>query len=125
MTSLSAVGSTAWAAILFQVLSACAVRAEESEPHGGVAEVCSSGVRNQDWDVDCSVACQHVANCRPAYQDSDLTHLTCHDCLGSCLAGVSLGGNDLLESTEEDRRSWTCAALVEGCSALDHNCDIF
>jgi hypothetical protein len=38
---------------------------------------------------------------------------------------VELGGNDVAESTDEDRRSWECAELVEGCSALDHNCDLF
>ncbi|HEX2669460.1 MAG TPA: hypothetical protein VHM25_01245, partial [Polyangiaceae bacterium] len=63
--------------------------------------------------------------CRAAKGDSDLETLSCGDCLGTCVAGVSLGGNDLVEGTDEDRRSWVCAALVEGCSALDHDCDIF
>jgi len=89
------------------------------------AETCQSGVRNDEWDVDCSAACNHVMACKGSTSDSNLVTLSCGDCLGSCLAGVSLGGNDLVEGTEEDRRSWECAALVEGCSALDHNCDIY
>jgi hypothetical protein len=63
--------------------------------------------------------------CKATKSDSDLETLSCGDCLGSCIAGVSLGGNDLVEGTDEDRRSWLCAERVEGCSALDHNCDIF
>jgi hypothetical protein len=88
-------------------------------------ESCQADVRNDEWNVDCSVACNHVMSCQATTGDSDLATLTCGDCLGSCVAGVALGGNDLVEGTEEDRRSWECAELVEGCSALDHNCDIF
>ena len=97
---------------------------EDSLP-GGPVEKCEEGARNEEWDVDCSAACNHVVACRATYGDSDLEELTCNDCLGSCLAGVELGGNDIAESTEENRRSWECAELVEGCSALDHNCDLF
>lgn len=87
-------------------------------------ESCQAEVRNDEWDIDCSAACNHVLACKPT-GDSDLQSLTCNDCFGSCLAGVSLGGNDLVEGTDEDRRSWLCAAQVVGCDALDHNCDIF
>lgn len=88
-------------------------------------EPCAADVRNDEWDIDCSAACNHVMACKATTSDSDLTMLSCADCLGSCVAGVPLGGNDLAESTEEDRRSWQCAELVEGCSALDHNCDLY
>lgn len=88
-------------------------------------ETCAADVRNDEWDIDCSAACNHVMACKATTSDSDLTTLSCGDCLGSCVAGVPLGGNDLAEGTEEDRRSWECAELVEGCSALDHNCDLF
>jgi hypothetical protein len=94
---------------------------DEREPD---APSCQADVRNDEWDIDCSAACNHVLACKST-GDSDLQSLTCGDCLGSCVAGVSLGGNDLVEGTEEDRTSWECAELVEGCSALDHNCDIF
>jgi len=89
------------------------------------AESCEPGIRNDEWNVDCSAACNHVLACRASTGDSDLETLSCGDCLGSCVAGVSLGGNDLVEGSDEDRRSWLCAELVEGCSALDHDCDIF
>ena len=89
------------------------------------ADSCEPGIRNHEWNVDCSAACNHVMACRASTGDSDLETLSCGDCLGTCVAGVSLGGNDLVEGTDEDRRSWVCAALVEGCSALDHDCDIF
>ena len=88
-------------------------------------EVCQPGVQNEEWNVDCSAACNHVMACKVSRYDSNLETLSCGDCLGSCISGVSLGGNDLVEGTEEDRRSWECAVLVEGCSALDHNCDIY
>ena len=104
---------------------ACSVKVEPAREAPEVDETCEPGVRNQEWDVDCSAACTHVMACRSTTSDSDLRTLSCSDCLGSCVAGVSLGGNDLVEGTDEDRRSWVCAALVEGCSALDHNCDIF
>jgi hypothetical protein len=87
-------------------------------------EKCAADVRNE-WNIDCSTACNHVMACKATPSDSDLETLSCGDCLGSCVAGVPLGGNDLAEGTEEDRRSWECAELVEGCSALDHNCDLF
>jgi hypothetical protein len=93
-------------------------RSETSE------ETCAADVRNEEWNIDCSAACNHVMACKST-GDSDLETLSCGDCLGSCVAGVGLGGNDLVEGTDEDRRSWECAVLVTGCSALDHNCDIF
>ena len=105
-------------------LAGCGPRTDSNERVGEV-ESCETEIRNDEWDVDCSAACNHVMVCKAATGDSDLETLSCGACLGSCIAGVSLGGNDLLEGTEEDRRSWECAALVEGCSALDHNCDIY
>ena len=96
-----------------------------SDREGERIESCQAGVRNDEWNLDCSAACDHVMACKATTSDSDLGTLTCGDCLGSCVAGVALGGNDLVEGTDEDRRSWQCTQLVEGCSALDHNCDIF
>ena len=98
---------------------------DSSRKASEAAETCEPGVRNEEWDIDCSAACNHVMACKVSRSDSDLETLTCGDCLGVCVAGVSLGGNDLVEGTDEDRRSWVCTALVEGCSALDHDCDIF
>lgn len=105
--------------------AACSNAGLGSEREGASIEPCQADVRNDEWNVDCSVACNHVMACRATTSDSDLDTLTCGDCLGSCVAGVALGGNDLVEGSDEDRRSWQCAELVEGCSALDHNCDIF
>jgi hypothetical protein len=113
---------SAFLALISSMTFGCGVRTEdEREPD---APSCQADVRNDEWDIDCSAACNHVLACKST-GDSDLQSLTCGDCLGSCVAGVSLGGNDLVEGTEEDRTSWECAELVEGCSALDHNCDIF
>lgn len=107
----------------------CVVSTERSTEGAGASAAenpsCQADVRNDEWDIDCSVACNHVLACKESTGDSDLQSLTCGDCLGSCVAGVPLGGNDLVESTEEDRRAWECAVLVEGCSALDHNCDLY
>jgi len=104
----------------------CIATAGTSNDEGETqAEVCASGVRNEESSIDCSTACNHVMACKATTSDSDLTTLSCGDCLGSCVAGVALGGNDLAEGTDEDRRSWECAVLVEGCSALDHNCDLY
>ena len=102
----------------------CSAR-DSSSKTTEAAESCEPDIRNDEWDINCSAACNHVMACRATKNDSDLETLTCGDCLGVCVAGVSLGGNDLVEGTDEDRRSWKCAALVEGCSALDHDCDIF
>jgi hypothetical protein len=112
------------------VVGGCGLRAGVSDDDNegsanGPPEVCDADVRNDEWDIDCSTACNHVMACKRSTGDSDLQTLSCGDCLGSCVAGVALGGNDLDESTEEDRTSWECASLVEGCSALDHNCDLF
>jgi len=100
-------------------------RTEDESLDATEVEQCDTDVRNDEWDIDCSAACQHVMPCKATTGDEDLEELTCDDCLGSCLAGVELGGNDVAESSEENRRAWECAALVEGCSALDHNCDLF
>jgi hypothetical protein len=120
---------SAYLALISNMVIGCAIRAEGSDDEArgpdANAPKCQPDVRNDEWGVDCSTACNHVMACRKATGDSDLATLTCGDCLGSCVAGVALGGNDLVESTEEDKTSWECAALVEGCSALDHNCDIF
>lgn len=116
-------------AMISSVLGGCGPSAVASEDSSGgpnaAAPACEAGVRNEKSDIDCSAACNHVLACRESTGDSDLQALTCNDCLGSCLVGVSLGGNDLVEGTEEDQTSWQCAELVVGCSALDHNCDIF
>lgn len=104
----------------------CGVWTEPAdEPEREQVESCRAGVRNGEWSIDCTAACNHAMACKVSYGDSNLTSLTCNDCLGSCVAGVSLGGNDLVEGSDEDRRSWQCAELVEGCSSLDHNCDLF
>lgn len=117
---------SAWVALSSMAAVGCSHSAGlESDGEKEHIEACQAGVRNDEWNVDCSVACNHVMACKATTSDSDLTTLTCGDCLGSCVAGVALGGNDLVEGTDEDRRSWQCAELVEGCSALDHNCDIF
>jgi hypothetical protein len=121
---------SAYLALISSAVGGCGIRTEASnddDPNGpdANAPTCQADVRNDEWDVDCSIACNHVMACRESTGDSDLAALTCGDCLGSCVAGVALGGNDLAESTEEDKTSWECASLVEGCSALDHNCDIF
>lgn len=117
-------------ALISSIAIGCGIRAgasDEDSSHGPDANApkCQAGVRNEEWNVDCSTACNHVMACKASTGDSDLEALTCGDCLGSCVAGVPLGGNDLAESTDEDRTSWECASLVEGCSALDHNCDLF
>lgn len=102
------------------------VRASDDDRTNRTAvERCEPDIFNEEWGIDCSEACNHVMACKPIYGDSDIASLTCNDCLGSCVAAVALGGNDLIEGTEEDRRSWECAELVTGCSALDHNCDLF
>lgn len=111
--------------VVSTVVAGCIGLAQASDDEGGVAEVCAADVRNDEWGVDCSAACNHVMTCKASTGDSDLTNLSCGDCLGSCVAGVVLGGNDLAESTDEDRRSWECAELVTGCDALDHNCDLY
>ncbi len=116
-------------ALISSLVIGCGLRAESSaeddeREREGQVPACEAGARNEKWDVDCTAACNHVLACKST-GDSDLQELTCNDCLGSCIAGVALGGNDLVESTEEDRTSWECAELVVGCSALDHNCDIF
>jgi hypothetical protein len=115
-------GGWAW---LSSCVIACGPATDARSEPGGVGESCQADVMNEEWNIDCSAACNHVSACKASTGDSDLETLTCADCLGSCVAGVSLGGNDLVEGTEEDRRSWQCAALVEGCSALDHNCDLY
>lgn len=117
-------------ALISSLLAGCGVSAGASDDDSDDgpdpnAPKCQPGVRNDESDVDCTTACNHVMACKESTGDSDLVSLTCGDCLGSCVAGVALGGNDLAESTEEDRKSWECAALVEGCHALDHNCDLF
>lgn len=122
--------ASACLAFIANAVVGCGIRAEASdddESNGPDANApkCQADVRNDEWDVDCTAACNHVMACREATGDSDLATLSCGDCLGSCVAGVALGGNDLAESTEEDKTSWECASLVEGCDALDHNCDIF
>ena len=116
-------------ALISGAVVGCGIRTQVSDDDSNEpdpnAPTCQADVRNDEWDVDCSTACNHVIACRESTGDSDLAKLTCGDCLGSCVAGVALGGNDLVESTEEDKTSWECASLVEGCSALDHNCDIY
>jgi len=106
-------------------LVGCSAPTDSARDAAEADEPCDADVRNEEWDVDCSAACNHVMACKANSDDSNLETLSCGDCLGSCVAGVSLGGNDLVEGTDEDRRSWVCAAEVVGCSALDHNCDIF
>ena len=86
---------------------------------------CGNKPELNEWKIDCAVACNHVMSCKAHYSDSDLERATCNDCIGSCLAGVSLGGNDLIQSTDEDRRSWLCTEKVTDCGSLDHNCDIY
>jgi hypothetical protein len=111
--------------LISSLVAGCSLSSNDTdEPRKKEVETCQAGVRNEEWNIDCSVACNHVMACKPT-GDSDLETLSCGDCLGSCVAGVALGGNDLVEGTEEDQTSWECAELVEGCSALDHNCDIF
>jgi hypothetical protein len=105
--------------------SGCHSSVNTAEDGQGEIETCDDGVRNDEWDIDCSAACNHVMTCKATDGDSDLESLSCNDCLGSCLAGVELGGDDIAESTEEARRGWECAELVEGCSSLDHNCDLY
>jgi hypothetical protein len=105
--------------------SGCHSSLGTAEDGEGQVEVCDEGIRNEEWDIDCSAACNHVMACKASDDDSDIESLSCNDCLGSCVAGVELGGDDLAESTEEVRRSWECAELVDGCSALDHNCDLY
>jgi hypothetical protein len=117
-------------ALISSIVVGCGLRASASDDDPNDrpdpnAPKCQDGVRNEESDIDCTAACNHVMACRESTGDSDLVSLTCGDCLGSCVSGVALGGNDLAESTEEDRTSWECASLVEGCSALDHNCDLF
>jgi hypothetical protein len=115
---------TTVAKLAVPLIVACSDPPSQSEQSSTV-ETCDDGVRNEDFDLDCSAACNHVLACKAVDNDSDIAELSCGDCLGSCLAGVSLGGNDVVEGTDENRQSWVCAALVEGCHALDHNCDIY
>jgi len=117
--------ASAWALALVSTLGVGCSATDTSRKTTEAAETCEPGIRNDEWNVDCSAACNHVIACKATKNDSNLETLSCGDCLGSCIAGVSLGGNDLVEGTDEDRRSWVCAELVQGCSALDHNCDIF
>ncbi len=107
------------------VASGCHSSVSTVEGERGEIETCEPDVYNDEWGIDCSAACNHVMACKATDDDSDLASLTCNDCLGSCLAGVELGGDDIAESTEEARDGWECAELVEGCSALDHNCDLY
>src|SRR5687767_1683371 len=81
-------------------VAGCQVSASNGgEGRGGAPEQCRAGVRNEEWGIDCSAACQHVSDCRVISGDSDLRDLSCDDRLGSCLAGVELGGDDVAEST--------------------------
>lgn len=91
----------------------------------GMVEKCQADAFNSKLKVDCTKACDHVMACTRTYSDSDLEGMTCSSCLEACMAGVALGGNDLIQGTAEDSASWVCTEKIESCHTLDHTCDLF
>jgi hypothetical protein len=105
--------------VVFAVLlSGCL--SEEKAP-----EKCKANTFNARLNVDCTKACDHIAVCTQTDSDSDLKGMTCSSCLEACMAGVALGGNDLIQGTAEDSASWVCTEKIESCNTLDHTCDLF